>query len=119
MRMGTREHARKQRHVERGSTLYIVALSMVILLGMGALAIDLASLYVARNESQRAADSAALAGAKVFVESGCVTSGDCTSQEGTATDRANQVASQILVGGQPVTVQSISFNEAFQNHQIT
>jgi hypothetical protein len=117
--MGLHERAKKQRHVERGSTLYLVALSLVILLGMGALAIDLASLYVARNESQRAADSAALAGAKVFVESGCVTSGDCTSQEGTATDRANQVASQILVGGQPVTVQSISFNEASNNPQIT
>jgi len=117
--MGLHERAKKQRHVERGSTLYLVALSLVILLGMGALAIDLASLYVARNESQRAADSAALAGAKVFVESGCVTSGDCTSQEGTATDRANQVASQILVGGQPVTVQSISFNETSQNPQIT
>jgi hypothetical protein len=117
--MGSRERTKKRRHGQRGSTLYLVALSLVILLGMGALAIDLASLYVARNESQRAADSAALAGAKVFVESGCVTSGDCTAEEGTATDRANQVASQILVGGQPVTVQSISFNEAFQNPQIT
>jgi hypothetical protein len=117
--MGSHERTKIRRYGERGSTLYIVAGSLVILLGMGALAIDLASLYVARNESQRAADSAALAGAKVFVESGCVTSGDCTSQEGTATDRANQVASQILVGGQPVTVQSISFNETSQNPQIT
>jgi hypothetical protein len=117
--MGSHERTKIRRYGERGSTLFIVAGSLVILLGMGALAIDLASLYVARNESQRAADSAALAGAKVFVESGCVTSGDCTSQEGTATDRANQVASQILVGGQPVTVQSISFNESFQNPQIT
>jgi hypothetical protein len=117
--MGSRQRTKIRRYGERGSTLYIVAGSLVILLGMGALAIDLASLYVARNESQRAADSAALAGAKVFVESGCVTSGDCTFQEGTATDRANQVASQILVGGQPVTVQSISFNETFQNPQIT
>jgi hypothetical protein len=117
--MGTRARTKIWRSGERGSALYIVAGSLVILLGMGALAIDLASLYVARNESQRAADAAALAGAKVFVESGCVTSGDCTSQEGTATDRANQVASQILVGGQPVTVQAISFNETFQNPQIT
>jgi hypothetical protein len=117
--MGSRQRTKIWRHSERGSTLYVIALSLVILLGMGALAIDLASLYVARNESQRAADSAALAGAKVFVESGCVTSGDCTSEEGTATDRANQVASQILVGGQPVTVQSISFNETSQNPQIT
>jgi hypothetical protein len=110
---------KKQRHGQRGSTLYIVAGSMVILLGMGALGIDLASLYVARNESQRAADSAALAGAKVFVESGCVTSGDCTSEELTARHRAMQVASQNLVGGQPVTVETISFNEISENPQIT
>jgi hypothetical protein len=117
--MGSRERNKIRRCSQRGSTLYVVAGSLVILLGMGALAIDLASLYVARNESQRAADAAALAGAKVFVESGCVTSGDCTSQEGTATDRATQVAGQILVGGQPVTIQSISFNETSQNPQIT
>jgi hypothetical protein len=117
--MGSRIRTKNQRHGERGSTIYLVAGSLVILLGMGALAIDLASLYVARNESQRAADSAALAGAKVFVESGCVTSGDCTGEEATATDRATQAAGLNLVGGFPVTVQSISFNETSQNPQIT
>jgi len=117
--MDLSQRIKKQRHGQRGSTLYIVAGSLVILLGMGALAIDLASLYVARNEAQRAADSAALAGAKVFVESGCVTSGNCGSEEGTATDRATQAALQNLVEGQPVTVQSITFNETAQNPQIT
>jgi hypothetical protein len=117
--MGSRIRTKNQRHGERGSTIYLVAGSLVILLGMGALAIDLASLYVARNESQRAADSAALAGAKVFVESGCVTSGDCTGEEATATDRATQAAGLNLVGGFPVTIQSISFNETSQNPQIT
>jgi uncharacterized membrane protein len=78
-----------------------VAGALVILLGVAALAIDLASLYVAHNEAQRAADAAALAGAKVFVESGCVTIGDCSGEEGVASDRATQVAGQILVGGLP------------------
>ena len=117
--MGSRERLKNHRHGERGSTIYLVAGSLVILLGMGALAIDLASLYVARNESQRAADSAALAGAKVFVETGCVTSGDCTSQEAIATARATQVAGQNLVEGQPVTIQAITFNEISRNPQIT
>jgi hypothetical protein len=76
-------------------------------------------MYVARNESQRAADSAALAGAKVFVESGCVTLGDCTGQEGLATTRATQAALQSLAAGQPVTVQAISFIETPNNPQIT
>src|SRR5579864_5393635 len=104
---------------ERGSTLFIVAGCMVVLLGIGALAIDVGSLYVARSESQRAADAAALAGAKVFVESGCVTSGDCSSEESTARDRATQVALQNLVGGQAVTIGGVTFTETPQNPQIT
>jgi uncharacterized membrane protein len=47
-----------------------VAVSLVALLGMAALAIDVVTLYVARSEMQRAADAAALAGAKAFVDSG-------------------------------------------------
>jgi hypothetical protein len=40
------------------------------LLALAALAIDLTTLYVARSEAQRAADAAALAGAKIFATSG-------------------------------------------------
>jgi len=117
--MRARSKANPRRNDERGSTLFIVAGCLVVLLGIGALAIDVASLYVARSESQRAADAAALAGAKVFVESGCVTSGDCSSEETTATDRATQVALQNLVEGQPVTIGAITFTETPQNPQIT
>src|ERR1700722_12557616 len=117
--MGLRERKKRQRNGERGNTLFLVAGFLFVMLGIGALAIDLASMYVARNESQRAADSAALAGAKVFVESGCVTLGDCTGQEGLATTRATQAALQSLVAGQPVTVQAINFTETPQNPQIT
>jgi Putative Flp pilus-assembly TadE/G-like len=104
---------------ERGSTLLIVAGSLTVLLGIGALAIDIGSLYVARSETQRAADAAALAGAKVFVETGCVTSGDCTTEETTASDRATQVAQQNLVQGQSVTISGVTFKETPQNPQIT
>jgi hypothetical protein len=117
--MRARSRTNPPRHGERGSTLFIVAGCMVVLLGIGALAIDVGSLYVARSESQRAADAAALAGAKVFVESGCVTSGDCSSEESIATDRATQVALQNLVEGQPVTIGAITFTETPQNPQIT
>ena len=47
-----------------------MAVSLVSLLAMAALAIDVVTLYVARGEMQRAADAAALAGAKAFVDSG-------------------------------------------------
>lgn len=117
--MGSRRHARTKRNGERGNSIFIVAGFMFVMLGMGALAIDLASYYVARNQSQRVADSAALAGAKVFVESGCVTIGSCAGEEGLATTRATQAASQNLVEGQPVTVQAVNFLETPQNPQIT
>jgi hypothetical protein len=117
--MGMRERTQMQRHGERGNTIFYVAGFLFILLGIGALAIDLASLYVARTQAQRAADSAALAGAKVFVESGCVTIGNCSLQETSASDRAGVVAGQTFVSGQPVTVQSVSFVETAQNPQIT
>src|ERR1041385_5251093 len=54
---------------ERGVTILIVAMSLLVLVTMAALAIDIASLYQARGEAQRAADAAALAGAKMFVTS--------------------------------------------------
>lgn len=59
-----------RRSGERGQTIILVAVSLVTLLAMAALAIDVVTLYVARSEMQRAADAAALAGAKAFVDSG-------------------------------------------------
>src|SRR5215469_13139677 len=58
---------------QRGQTLLLVAISMVSFLAIAALAVDLVSLYAARGEIQRAADAAALAGAKAFVDSGVTT----------------------------------------------
>jgi Flp pilus assembly protein TadG len=63
----------RQRHNERGQTILLVAISLVSLLGMAALAIDIVTLYAARSEIQRAADAAALAGAKAIADSGFTT----------------------------------------------
>jgi Putative Flp pilus-assembly TadE/G-like len=68
--MNSHTARRRERGTERGATLYIVAASLVVLLGLAGLAIDLAALYVGRSEAQRAADAAALAGADTFVTSG-------------------------------------------------
>ena len=54
---------------ERGITIVLVAFSLLSLLGMAALAIDVSTLYVAHGEAQRAADAAALAGARMFASS--------------------------------------------------
>jgi Flp pilus assembly protein TadG len=91
---------------EHGATLIMVALSLVVLLGMSALAIDLAAFYVARNEAQRAADAAALGGAKVFVETSCVSLGTCTTStvQDQAKQRAKTVGAQNTVFGQAADI---------------
>ncbi|WP_290653640.1 pilus assembly protein TadG-related protein [Aquisalimonas sp.] len=67
---GTGLGARGPRH-QRGASLVLMAISLVVLFGFGALALDGANLYVARNELQNAADAAALAGARVlYVDDG-------------------------------------------------
>ena len=63
----------RHRPDERGQTILLVAISLVSLLAMAALAIDIVTLYVARSEIQRAADAAALAGAKAVADSGITT----------------------------------------------
>jgi hypothetical protein len=55
-------------HGKRGATLVFVAVAMGALFGFLALAIDLGMLFVAREDAQRAADAAALAGASAFLE---------------------------------------------------
>ena len=66
---------------ERGVTILIVAISLMAILAMSALAIDIVALYVSEGDTQRAADAAALAGAKAFVSSGFTSGqlGDPTS----------------------------------------
>jgi hypothetical protein len=89
---------------EGGVTIVIVAASLVALLGAAALAIDLVNLYVARSETQRAADAAALLGAKALVDYG-VTSGDATLQaaaQAYARTLATAAAQQNFIAGQAV-----------------
>jgi hypothetical protein len=96
---------------DKGVALLIVAASLVIILGMCALGIDLVAAYLARVQCQRAADSAALAGAKAFVASGCTSTGGCVAggpQEASATVNANSAAAQNHVMGLAPTASTIS-----------
>lgn len=49
---------------QRGATIIIVALMLIVFLGFAALAIDIGYVMAARNEAQNVADAAALAGAR-------------------------------------------------------
>jgi hypothetical protein len=51
-------------------TILLVVFAMFAILAMAALAIDVMTLYAAHTDAQRVADSAALAGARMFVLSG-------------------------------------------------
>jgi len=91
---------------EEGSVLVMVAAALVMLLGVCAIAIDMANLYLARAQAQRAADAAALAGAKSFLTSGCATGG-CTAggiQETDGRRQAVGAGAQNYIAGQPASI---------------
>jgi hypothetical protein len=123
--------ARKQ---ERGVTILLIAVSLAALLAMAALAIDVVTLYVARTEAQRAADAAALAGARMIASSGYTTSGISwnggdtaplcppTSGPGTAAavnQQAEAAAAQNPIAGQPAAVSQITCNLSAGNPTVT
>jgi hypothetical protein len=104
----------RRRHHERGQTIILVAISLVSLLAMAALAIDIVTLYSARSEIQRAADAAALAGAKAIADSGIttllLTDPNFTTVQTwattAATNQVNAVLQNNLIAGQAPTLAS-------------
>jgi Flp pilus assembly protein TadG len=95
-----------QRHGEHGVTMVLVAIAMVAIIAMAALSIDVITLYLAREEAQRAADAGALAAARVISVSGVTgTAGAdsgvapwtaiCGPDNGTTTGLATRVATAV------------------------
>jgi Flp pilus assembly protein TadG len=96
------------RERERGFTMAFVALTMAVLISMAALSIDVATLYQAKAEAQRAADAAALTAARVISISGLTTdpannggswAPACGGATSYATVAATKMAQQNLIGG--------------------
>ncbi len=56
----------KDRQSERGVTMVLVAMAIVAIMAMAALSIDVVTLYLANAESQRSANTAALAAARIL-----------------------------------------------------
>jgi len=101
--MRARKRSTAERSNESGVSILVIAVSMVFVLAMAGLGIDLASLYVGRNQAQRAADAAALAGAQSFVDGSCATGSTGTGLDATcmtvARQRAEAVGDQNLIAG--------------------
>ena len=83
--------------------IVLVAVVLLFVVGaMAALSIDIVTLYTARSEAQLAADAGALAGARVFANSGVTSDAGRRSTRNArnlATMIATQVAAQNIVGG--------------------
>jgi Flp pilus assembly protein TadG len=95
-----------------------VALTMAVLISMAALSIDLATLYQAKAEAQRAADAAALTAARVISISGIT--GDPNNSGGSwqpacggptsyATVAATKMAQQNLIGGTAASTVQVNY----------
>lgn len=103
---------------ERGFTMALVAGSFVAIIAMAALSIDVGTLYQAKAEAQRAADAAALAGARTISISGITgdptngaTDGSwgaiCGGDTSPATLAAKNAAQQNFISGIAVPSSSI------------
>jgi Flp pilus assembly protein TadG len=110
-----RSHLPTKRPGERGVTMVLVAIAMMAMIAMAALSIDVITLYLAREEAQRAADAGALAAARVMSISGITgTAGPdsgvapwttiCGGTTSTASVMAQAVAQQNSVGSIAPTV---------------
>jgi len=113
-----RNHGKKHaRNGERGVTMIIVVIAMLSMLAMVALAIDVITLYAARSEAQRGADSAALAAAKMLVDMGVTADPSNgalqTTAQTAATKIATDLATQVAISGRQV--QSADVTVTFPN----
>ena len=91
---------------ERGFTMVLVAIAMVAIIAMAALSIDVVTLYLAREEAQRSADTAALAAARVLSLSGVT--GDPQNTTGLWPDACNAATQVAQALGNINTVSNVS-----------
>lgn len=119
-RRSTPEHSN-----DSGVSILIIAAGMVFVLAIAGLGIDLASFYVGRSQAQRAADAAALAGARAFVQAGCATGSGGLGLTSTCMTMAKQQAEatgnqNLIAGVSPgITDADISFpNQSSSDPQI-
>jgi Flp pilus assembly protein TadG len=122
-RRRTNSRIASRRNHEQGIVIVLVAVVMLFVIGaMAALSIDVVTLYTARSEAQLAADAGALAGARVFANSGVTSDSGRRSRRSArtlATTIATQVASQNMVGGRTLnpSTESTEVTVTFPNER--
>jgi len=97
---------------ERGITIAMLAIFIVVLFIIAALAIDVGVLYTARTSAQHAADAAALACAYTFLNPNA-------SQPSAAQNAAIHIAGQNAILGQSVTIAASDVNVDQSNRRVT
>lgn len=102
--------AHRQR--ERGTTVPLVAVSIVTLFALAALAIDVGILFTARTSAQHSADAAALAGAYTFLNTSAV-------QPDAAIGAAVTMANQNAILGQNVAITAADVTVDVTNRRVT
>jgi hypothetical protein len=107
---------KRDRRGERGVSFLLVVAGIFSILAMAALAVDVATLYAVKSDAQKAADAAALAGAKMFVASSSTSGGSVDQADvcsnNTASSKmvnaaARTVAQQNTVGGVTAQITAI------------
>jgi hypothetical protein len=102
----------ERRQDEAGYVAVSTALTLVLLLGFAALAVDVGMLLSARSAAQRAADSAALAGAFTFVAQ------PLAPQPARAQDHALATALVNDVLDNPITAPEVAVNVDVGNRRV-
>lgn len=81
---------------ERGAAGVLVAVMMLVLIGAGALAVDVGQIYAERAQLQNGADSGAMAIAQACHESGCSQAAAEAIAQTLANDNANDAGSNVF-----------------------
>lgn len=104
---------------EQGYTLVIIAAVIVVFLGFTALSVDMGILYSARASAQRAADSAALAGAFVFITRSDLTETTTPKQSDVIKENAIKTAATNKMLGATVTITPADVAVDTANRRVT
>jgi Flp pilus assembly protein TadG len=104
---------------EEGYTLVMIAGLLTVFLGFTAFSVDMGVLYSARASAQRAADSAALAGAFVFVTRGDLNETTTPKQSDVIKENAIKTAATNKMLGASVTITAANVTVEPANRRVT